>query len=315
MKVTLRELTAPQRGAVAVVEVCGEDAARFVSELSGKPPPPPGQFALRNLRTSQGLLDEALVVTRSDGVVELHLHGGESLVAQLCALAPSGAAPSAPVQALIAARTDSAARIALDQHLGVDEALPSEPVLRERLRCWQRLATPARILLSGPVNAGKSTLFNALVGSERALVSPLPGTTRDLVREEARLGPWPVLLIDSAGLRATNESVEQAGQERVRELLAEGGTQIDWVLWVDPRADGGRNAPPGAVWIRSQSKSSAANAVQALEQPEQARARIRALFEASFALPSEPWQPGSFVPLSESDLRRALDSGKVRARS
>jgi hypothetical protein len=248
-------------------------------------------------------------------VVELHLHGGESLVAQLCALAPAGAAASGPLLALLEARTDSAARIALEQHLGVDEALPPEPVLRERLRCWQRLATPARILLCGPVNAGKSTLFNALVGSERAIVSPLPGTTRDLVREEAQLGPWPVQLIDSAGLRATNEGVEQAGQKLVEKLLAEGGTQVDWVLWIDPRAEGGQNAPPGSVWIRSQSDSLAPNAVQALEQPEQARMRLRALFEAAFFLPSEPWRPGTFVPLSQSDLRRALDSGSVRARS
>jgi tRNA modification GTPase len=72
----------------------------------------------------------------------------------------------------------------------------------------------ASVALLGPPNAGKSTLFNALVGSRRAIVSPQPGTTRDVLAETVDLEGVPVTLIDAAGLRDCGDPVEREGVER-----------------------------------------------------------------------------------------------------
>ncbi len=71
-----------------------------------------------------------------------------------------------------------------------------------------------RLALVGPVNSGKSSLFNALLRRERALVTPHPGTTRDTLEETIQIGGFPVVLIDTAGIRDTAEPVEVIGVER-----------------------------------------------------------------------------------------------------
>jgi len=97
----------------------------------------------------------------------------------------------------------------------------------------------ARVAFIGPANAGKSSLFNVLVGSRRALVHATPGTTRDVVEASVRLGPLTVTLYDTAGLRETSDPVEQAGLELAREVL-EGCDLLLATLpverWVDPEA-------------------------------------------------------------------------------
>jgi len=81
-----------------------------------------------------------------------------------------------------------------------------------------RRAAPFRdgavVALFGRVNAGKSSLFNALLGTDRALVADAPGTTRDYLEEGLDLDGLPVRLVDTAGLRDTPDAVEQAGKER-----------------------------------------------------------------------------------------------------
>lgn len=83
----------------------------------------------------------------------------------------------------------------------------------------RRLVEGARVALVGPVNAGKSSLFNALVGSARALVSPIPGTTRDVVEARARIGDLDVTLLDTAGERETDDPIEAAGLALARDLV------------------------------------------------------------------------------------------------
>ena len=71
----------------------------------------------------------------------------------------------------------------------------------------------AIVVIAGPPNVGKSSLFNALLGEQRAIVASIPGTTRDAIEARIQLGQWPVRLVDTAGLRETDELVERLGIE------------------------------------------------------------------------------------------------------
>jgi tRNA modification GTPase len=71
----------------------------------------------------------------------------------------------------------------------------------------------ALVVLAGPPNVGKSSLFNALLGRSRAIVTPVPGTTRDALEAVIDADPWPIRLVDTAGLRSTTDLVERIGIE------------------------------------------------------------------------------------------------------
>lgn len=95
----------------------------------------------------------------------------------------------------------------------------------------------ARIVLAGEVNAGKSSLMNALLGRSRALVTSIPGTTRDFLEEDLDFGGLPVRLVDTAGLRSASDPVEALGIERSRRQIED----ADCLLFV---VDGAANAEP-----------------------------------------------------------------------
>jgi tRNA modification GTPase len=105
----------------------------------------------------------------------------------------------------------------------------------------RRAREGARVVLAGRPNAGKSSLFNALLGEDRALVTAEPGTTRDALAERLDLEGMPVRLLDTAGLREAF-AVEALGVERARRELA----TADLVLWIvdgsRPRTDDDRAA-------------------------------------------------------------------------
>jgi len=100
--------------------------------------------------------------------------------------------------------------------------------LLERARAGRLLNDGLRVAIVGRPNAGKSSLFNALVRRDAAIVTEIPGTTRDIVRETVHLGGLPVTLADTAGLRDSDDPVEREGVKRARAELAD----ADLVLWV-----------------------------------------------------------------------------------
>ena len=91
------------------------------------------------------------------------------------------------------------------------------------------LKSGALVVLAGPPNAGKSSLMNALLEENRAIVSEIPGTTRDSIEAWIDLGGWPIRLVDTAGLREAKDEVEGEGVRRSEELIA----KADVVVWLD----------------------------------------------------------------------------------
>jgi len=107
-----------------------------------------------------------------------------------------------------------------------------ETALR-RLTEDRLLRDGALVVLAGPPNVGKSSLMNALLEENRAIVSDVPGTTRDAIEEGLVLDGWPIRLVDTAGIRETGDGIEAEGVRRAEELLA----KADVVLWL---GDAGR---------------------------------------------------------------------------
>lgn len=103
----------------------------------------------------------------------------------------------------------------------------------------ERLKDGIRVVLAGPPNAGKSTLFNAILRSEAAIVSPIAGTTRDILERSVAIDGIPFTLIDTAGLHEDSDDViERVGIERAKAALE----SADIILWLGPEGKG----PPGA---------------------------------------------------------------------
>lgn len=88
------------------------------------------------------------------------------------------------------------------------------------LREGRLLRDGALVVLAGPPNAGKSSLLNALLRENRAIVSDVPGTTRDTIEEWTDIAGFPIRLVDTAGLRVTDDSIEAEGVKRARELIS-----------------------------------------------------------------------------------------------
>jgi tRNA modification GTPase len=120
--------------------------------------------------------------------------------------------------------------------VGGDEVRSAlEEILTEidrMIRCSMtaaRLREGARVVIVGRPNVGKSSLLNILIGDDRAIVTDVPGTTRDVIEESVVWDGLPVTLVDTAGLRDTTDVVEQEGIKRTRSAM-EGGDLLIQVL-------------------------------------------------------------------------------------
>jgi tRNA modification GTPase len=263
-------LTPAGRGALAVVGVAGLRACDLASRLfrprrgPSLADRPDRSIAVGTWQAVLGAAGEELVVVRqSADLLEIHCHGGaaaaEAVLASLEArgavrlpwpdwLAATGAdaialearqmlaVAAGPRAARILGRQLSgslAAELARIGGLAVGDRGPAVARLLRGARVGLRLTQPWRVVVAGPVNAGKSSLVNALAGHARSIVSAEPGTTRDLVTSRLVLGGWEVELVDTAGGRAdlaAASATERAGIVRA----AEATDAADLVLQVVP---------------------------------------------------------------------------------
>ena len=260
-------------GAEAALARCFRPAAR------GKALPDAGAILYGHIVDAEDRpLDEILLCRTAAQEFEVNCHGGPAAVEavggrleslglaradadRLLEVEGIGRVKREARRALRRATTPLAARILLDQLNGTlaaalgrarsaiatgrkDEALAAfETLLKRWRRCGRFIARPPRIAIAGLPNSGKSTLLNRLVGAERVITSPLPGTTRDTVEVEAAMAGLPVVLVDTAGLRAACGEVEREGVARARAELA----QADLVVYLLDTAAGRRHEDDAAL--------------------------------------------------------------------
>ena len=189
----------------------------------------------------------ALVIADDPPAVEIQCHGGSAAVDLVVdALLEAGArlvgpaawaehAVGSPIRAaalldVTRAPTLRTAEILLEQTQGaldrelcrlIEEIRGQHHRALERLdrliasgQVGVRLTSGWRVMIVGRPNVGKSRLLNALAGYQRSIVDPTPGTTRDLVTALTAFDGWPVELVDTAGMRETNDAIERAGIDR-----------------------------------------------------------------------------------------------------
>ena len=193
---------------------------------AGARPAEPGEF------TKRAFLNNKMDLAQAEAVAEVV--AARTRKALDGALGQLGGGVSVALRKLRATVVDALAELEarIDFPDDVPESL-SAGSLSERLRevasrlghvvsertASARLSAGARVPIVGRPNVGKSSLLNALAGRSRAIVNPLPGTTRDTIEEEVDLDGVPVNLIDTAGLRSAGEDVEEEGVRRSRDEI------------------------------------------------------------------------------------------------
>ncbi|MEM9186883.1 MAG: GTPase [Planctomycetota bacterium] len=258
-------------GPAAVMAVDANFAAANGKPLAKQPIDAVRFGRWRASSSGKGPGEELIVCRVEQSVVEVHCHGGYAAVrAVVAALVEAGCCEACwhgealagrhwieieARQALATCVTDRAAAVLLDQDNGALAAALEEIVERidrgaladAATRCAAllrhsptglHLASPWRVVLAGPPNVGKSSLINALVGYERAIVFDQPGVTRDVVTAAGAVDGWPVEFADTAGLREPGDAIEAAGVSRTRDTAR----RADLLVLVE--AFGGAGTPP-----------------------------------------------------------------------
>ena len=246
----VQRVSPPGRSALAVVQLTGAGASTALARLFRPTPrrwrsrPYYGEF----IGPSGDPIDDGMVLPRGDQSFLLTLHGNPLLVDDLLATfegmgvrvvgewevalaTPSSieraayrllpTAPNAQAVGFLLEQAEEAIglRRTVERWLREGAAAKELRQVVERAPAGRALFERKRVALVGEPNAGKSTLFNVLVGAERVVASPSAGTTRDVIEELCFVGDYPVLLADGAGLRESEDELEQEGMRRLREVF------------------------------------------------------------------------------------------------
>lgn len=201
-----------------VVSLCLREGAELAA---------PGEF------TRRAFLNGRLDLSQAEAVMNLIAAQGEqshrAAMRQLAGGASGFIRKAADklyeIQAGVAACIDYPEEI--DEEEAAADMIPRTLALAEQIdaACDERAArilqSGLRVALCGQPNVGKSSLLNALLGEERAIVTPIPGTTRDMVQGDVILGGSVIHLTDTAGLHDTDDPVERLGVERARKAMLE----------------------------------------------------------------------------------------------
>jgi len=245
-------LTAPAPGAIAVVAIAGADANGIVRRVIKQPKSdavPSLEInrprLVRICDSADQTLDDAMLVVSPLAefeYVELQPHGGVRVVERVLELlAANGATVIEPHEFAAKFITTTTFESQLNQALVHSTSrrltqwlLAQSNLLPNYLARWNehspaeharyiertqlaiRLIAGLRLALIGPPNAGKSTLANRLIGHDRVITSDTAGTTRDWIDETISIDGWPLTLIDTAGVRQTDDALESTAIERGR---------------------------------------------------------------------------------------------------
>ena len=316
------------RAGIAVIRVSGAKASEVLLKLCGALPEP-RCATLRNLKSADGLIDQALVLwfpgpntVTGEDMAEFHVHGSPAVITKLFVefskfenLIPAeagaftrrafenGRLDLVEVEGLadlLSSQTESQRRLAMRQFTGeasavyeswrgqltaalamleaaidfVDEddvvqdawnhVRPNVKSLRDELMRAVELSSKAgavrdglKLVIAGPPNAGKSSLMNWLVGREAAIVSPIAGTTRDVVERVIDFHGAQVVVSDTAGIRAaTSDVIEAVGIDRAKIEVRDADLLV-WVTSPDVVAEVGPDRRPDIiVWNKCDLDSS-----------------------------------------------------------
>lgn len=253
-----------------VVELSGHGNPLLVERLLralGARAAAPGEF------TRRAFLNGRMDLTRAEAVLQsIEATSPAGLEVARAGMDGAVVARGAAIQAAL---TDIGAELeAILDYPGEDLLFASDPEIAKRLsetaaaaratagsfRAGQFAVAGARVVLVGPVNAGKSSLFNALLGRPRALVSSTPGTTRDVIEATLQMDAVRVTLVDTAGDRDTTDEIEAAGVALGREA----GRLADLVIRCVPGHVAGGHPEVGAkegLVVATHADLPAANAV------------------------------------------------------
>ena len=202
----------------------GEAVAALVA--AGARPAQPGEF------TRRALLNGKLDLLQAEATADLIDAGAPAQRRR--ALRQLDRGLSSRLEALRGELLELEALIAYDIDFPEEDEGPVSPArvtaawraVRERIKALlatapegERLREGALLVIAGPPNAGKSSLFNALLGQERAIVTEVPGTTRDAIEASTVIAGFPFRLVDTAGLRDSDDRVEQIGIEVARRYV------------------------------------------------------------------------------------------------
>lgn len=229
-------LTPRGRSGVAALRARGEERVALLATLftpSGHPmsiePDDPPRRA--RWRLAGGIEDDVIVVDRGFDCIEVHAHGSLALLDAVAAtfgpLAEPACDPAGRLLREALSREQMLLALEQQQHdfqawlrglllLPADERMRQAIAGLERSKVAMAQVHPARVVLAGRQNAGKSTLFNRLVFCERSLAGPTAGLTRDAVAERTALAGYPYEFVDTAGESTSSTGVDAEAIERSR---------------------------------------------------------------------------------------------------